>query len=117
IRREHPALTRGGPARFHAVDEEHLIAYSRSTPEGDDQIVVVVDLDPHHDHAGWIELPLAELGLPEHEPYQMDDLLGGARYLWQGARNWVSLDPASVPAHIFCVRRRVHSERDFDYYA
>jgi starch synthase (maltosyl-transferring) len=46
----------------------------------------------------------------------MHDLLTGARYLWNGRRNFVSLDPARVPAHVFRVRRRVHTERDFDYF-
>ena len=45
-----------------------------------------------------------------------DDLLGGARYLWHGRRNYVALDPASAPAHIFRVRRRIRTERDFDYF-
>jgi starch synthase (maltosyl-transferring) len=117
IRREHPALTRGGPVRFHPISDESLIAYSRAEPGEGDAVLVVVNLDPHHAHAGWVELPLRELGLDAARPYQMDDLLGGARFLWHGSRNFVSLDPASVPAHVFCVRRLVHSERDFDYFA
>jgi starch synthase (maltosyl-transferring) len=117
IRREHPALTRGGAPRFHPISDESLIAYSRAEPGEGDAVLVVVNLDPHHAHAGWVELPLRELGLDAARPYQMDDLLGGARFLWHGSRNFVSLDPASVPAHVFCVRRLVHSERDFDYFA
>ena len=46
----------------------------------------------------------------------MHDLLGGARYEWHGARNYVELDPFVVPAHIFRVRRRVRTEHDFDYF-
>jgi starch synthase (maltosyl-transferring) len=46
----------------------------------------------------------------------MDDVLSGARFLWRGARNFVSLDPQHSPAHIFRVRRRVRTERDFDYF-
>ena len=46
----------------------------------------------------------------------MHDLLGGARFLWSGGRNYVELDPASVPAHVFRLRRRLRTERDFDYY-
>jgi starch synthase (maltosyl-transferring) len=75
-----------------------------------------VNLDPHHVHGGWVELPLDALGLPHDEPYQVHDLLGGGRYLWHGPRNFVQLDPASAPAQIFVIRRRVRSERDFDYF-
>jgi starch synthase (maltosyl-transferring) len=46
----------------------------------------------------------------------MHDLLTGARHLWQASRNFVRLDPARSPAHIFRLRRRVHREQDFDYF-
>jgi starch synthase (maltosyl-transferring) len=46
----------------------------------------------------------------------MHDLLGGATFLWHGSRNYVALDPAQSPAHVFRVRRRLRTERDFDYY-
>lgn len=46
----------------------------------------------------------------------MHDVLSGARFLWHGARNYVRLDPASTPGHVFRLRRRVRSERDFEYF-
>ncbi len=116
IRRGSPALTSGGPGSFYSIDNEDLIAYGRATADGAETVVVVVNLNPYHEQAGWVELPIEELGLDAVQPYQMDDLLGGARYLWHGNRNYVSLDPASAPAHIFRVRRRIRSERDFDYF-
>jgi starch synthase (maltosyl-transferring) len=45
------------------------------------------------------------------------DLITDARYLWQGARNYVSLDPQRVPAHVLRLRRRLRREQDFDYFA
>jgi starch synthase (maltosyl-transferring) len=33
-------------------------------------------------------------------------VLTDARYTWHGARNYVRLDPAVMPAHLFVVRRR-----------
>jgi starch synthase (maltosyl-transferring) len=77
---------------------------------------VVVNLDPYHTQSGWVELPLEEFGLEAGHPYQMHDLLSDARYLWHGTRNYVELVPQEVPAHIFRLRKRVRSERDFDYY-
>ena len=47
----------------------------------------------------------------------MEDLLTGGRYLWFGARNYVSLDPDVVPAHVFRIQRRPRTERDFEYFA
>ena len=49
--------------------------------------------------------------------YQVHDLIGGGRYVWHGAHNFVELNPHVLPAHIFRVRRHVRSEHDFDYFA
>ncbi len=84
--------------------------------DGTDTILTVVNLDPHHRHSGWLELPLEEFQLEARRTYQMHDLLTDDRYLWQGPRNYVELDPAKVPAHVFRLRRHVRTERDFDYF-
>ena len=39
-----------------------------------------------------------------------------ARYLWQGPRGYLRLDPKILPAQVFQILRRTRSERDFDYY-
>jgi starch synthase (maltosyl-transferring) len=78
---------------------------------------MVVNLDPHHAQAGWVELPLADFGLDPHEPFQVHDLLGDERYTWTGAWNFVHLDPGVLPAHIFEIKRRARTERDFEYFA
>jgi starch synthase (maltosyl-transferring) len=116
IRRENAAFRHDCRLRFLPVDDEQLLAYAKSTPDLSNVIVVVVNLDPHHPHAGHLELPLAEFGIDATEAYQMDDLLGGAHYFWHGPRGYVALDPHTLPAHVFRVRRRIRTERDFDYY-
>jgi starch synthase (maltosyl-transferring) len=117
IRRENPALQSDRGLRFLSTDNDQLICYAKLDEARDNAIVTVVNLDPKNTHAGWVELDLAALGIDAQHPYQMHDLLTGARYLWEGARNFVQLDPARVPAHVFRVRRRVHREQDFDYFA
>ena len=57
------------------------------------------------------------LGIPAAASFQVHDLVSAARYLWSGPRNYVELDPAGMPAHVFVVRHRVRSEADFDYFA
>jgi starch synthase (maltosyl-transferring) len=79
-------------------------------------VLVIANVDPHHAQTGWASLDLAALGLEADAPYQVDDLLSGARFLWRGARNYVALDPAGTLAHVFRIRRRVRTERDFDYF-
>ena len=114
IRRENPALQSDWSLSFHAIDNPMMLCYSKTA--GDDTLVMVANLDPHHVQAGWIDLPLAELGVPEDKPYQAHDLLSGAYFLWQGSRNFVSLDPQASPVHILRLRRRLRSEHDFDYF-
>jgi starch synthase (maltosyl-transferring) len=116
IRRENPALQRNQNLRFHAVSNDQLICYSKHTEDHSNVILVVVNLDPHHTQSGWVELSTESLGLPLDGQYQVHDLLGDGRYLWHGQRNFVELNPNIVPAHIFRLRRRVRSERDFEYY-
>ncbi|MFB0520066.1 MAG: alpha-1,4-glucan--maltose-1-phosphate maltosyltransferase [Desulfatiglandales bacterium] len=116
IRRENKALQNDWSLRFHPLDNDQLICYSKHVEDLSNIILVVVTLDPHHTHAGWVELPLSDLGLDPQRPYQVHDLLSDARYLWQGPRNYVELNPHIVPAQVFRVRRRVLTERDFDYY-
>ena len=114
IRRDNAALQSDWNLSFHAIDNPLMLCYSKTA--GDEVLVMVANLDPHNVQAGWIELPMEELGLPEDAPYQAHDLLSGAHFLWQGERNFVRLDPQASPMHILRLRRRLRSERDFDYF-
>jgi len=116
IRRDNPALRHDARLRFCAVDNDQLIAYTKTTPDLTNILLIVVNLDPHHAHSGWVEVPLEQLGLDPAQPYQVHELLGDARYLWHGPRNFVAIDPQAAPAHILRVRHRVRTERDFDYF-
>lgn len=116
IRRDNPALQQDWNLTFHDVDNDEIICFSKAGDDMSNVVLVVVNLDAYHVQSGWVELPLEALGLDTRHPYQMHDLLSGARFLWHGPRNYVQLDPASVPAHIFRLRRKVRSERDFEYF-
>jgi starch synthase (maltosyl-transferring) len=116
IRRENPALRSDWGLRFFGTDNAQLLCYAKVDPASGNAIVTVVNLDPHHVQEGFVELDLAALGVEAGAQYQVHDLLTGARYLWQGARNFVRLDPKRVPAHVFRVLTRVHREQDFDYF-
>ncbi len=116
IRRENPALHKDGSLHFHEVDNPMMLCYSKATDDLSSVILVVVNVDFRHTQSGWLDLDLERLGLDEEHSYQAHDLLGGGRYLWQGRRNFVQLDPQEQPAHVLRLRRRVRTERDFDYY-
>jgi starch synthase (maltosyl-transferring) len=118
IRRENPALHHDRNLRFYPVDNDRILFYGKATPDLANLILVVVNLDPHHVQSGWVRVPADELGLAAGPggSFQVHDLIGDARYLWHDAPNFVQLDPAVSPAQIFRVRRKVKTERDFDYY-
>jgi starch synthase (maltosyl-transferring) len=118
IRRENPALQQDRTLCFHSIENEALIAYSKSDEATGNVVVTVVCLDPVYAQHGTLELPLEDLGIDAGAPFEMHDLLTGARYLWQGPRNYVGLNPQVVPAHIFRVSRRGQrrDERDFEYF-
>jgi len=101
IRRSSPALQVNSGLNFHPVDNEKLIAYSKVTEDRDDMLLVVVNLDPHNMQSGWVSVAVQDLHLGTQESYQVHDLLTDARYIWHGSRNYVQLNPAVLPAHIF----------------
>ena len=117
VRREYSVLQSNENLQFHHVDNDQLICYSKSSADRSEIILVVVNLDPHQKQMGFVHLPLYDLKLEEGQPYQVHDLLSDSRYRWVGHRNFVELRPEVVPAHIFKIRRRVRTERDFEHYA
>ena len=114
IRRDNPALQQNLTLRFHETSNDDILCYSKSA--GSDVVLTIVNVDPHNTQAGYVDLDLAALNLDANQPFQVHELLSGARYTWHGARNYVQLNPHVVPAHIFRIRRKVRSERDFEYF-
>lgn len=105
IRRQNPALQRTGNIRFCEVDNPELLAYSKSTEDCTNIIVVVVNLSLSFTHSGWVHVPIGEWGIDPSVSYGVEDLLNGEKYVWQGEHNYVELNPHVMPAHIFRVSR------------
>jgi starch synthase (maltosyl-transferring) len=104
IRRASPALQKNTGLKFHPVDNLQMIAYSKVCEDPKDMILAVVNLDAHNRQAGWVNLGLDAFRLGSEESFQVHDLLTDARYVWHGSRNFVDLNPAVLPAHIFRVQ-------------
>ena len=103
LRRDNPALHLYDNLRFYPSDNEQLLVYAKSTPDGANIILCVVNLDPFWSQAGWLRVPLDEWGIGADQPYVMHDLLTDDHFTWRGTSNWVRLDPNVQPAHIFRV--------------
>jgi starch synthase (maltosyl-transferring) len=104
IRRENHALQSNTSLHFHAVDNAQLICYSKATPDFENTILVLVNLDSFNVQTGWTTLDLEKLGCAPGESFLVDDLLNPAQYVWRD-RNYVALRPGIQPAHIFRVSR------------
>ena len=104
IRRENPALQSNERLRFHRVDNDQLIAYSKVSEDSSNRILVIVNLDPRNTQSGFVEVPMEQFGLAPDASFEVEDLLTGARYAWRGSRNYVALNPGNMPAHILRVR-------------
>ncbi len=115
-RRDNPALQSDAGLRFLPIDNDQLIAYAKVSADRANVVVCVVNLDPHHTQSGWIEIDPDTFGLEPRKTYQMHDLVSGAHFLWNGARNYVSLDPQRTPVHVMQLRARMLRENDFDYF-
>jgi len=116
VRRENPALQSDAGLRFLRIDNEQMLAYAKMTPDLSNIVVCVVNLDPHHAQSGWLELDADLMGMAPQQACQMHDLVSGARFLWHGDRNFVSLDPQRSPVHVMRLRRHLRRESDFDYF-
>jgi starch synthase (maltosyl-transferring) len=116
IRRDEPALQRNDTIAFHRTDNEQLLCFSKRDPATDTAVLVVVNMDVHHRHSGWLDLDLAALGVGTAERFQVHDEVSEARYHWTGPRNYVELDPDVMPAHVFRVRKHLRTEHDFEYF-
>ena len=117
IRRDNRALQMNRGLRFVNVDNEHLIAYSKVDEDGGNLLLMVVNLDPYHTQAGFVDVPIHRWGIVPDEQYQVHDLIADARYSWRNWKNYVELNPFVQPAHIFRVQHHIRDERDFDQWS
>ena len=104
IRRDNPALQLYGNLTFHPSENEQILFYRRSAPGN--ELLVAVNVDPHHGQETMVHVPLDALRIGYDETYLVEDLLTGARYPWRGSRNFVRLDPAiGQGGHVLRVSR------------
>lgn len=102
IRREHPALQQLRTLRFHRVDNEALLAYSKTDPASGDTVICVVTLEPFITVSGMVWLDLPALGMDWQDRFDAHDEISGETYAWDQA-NYVQLQPWRAVAHILTV--------------
>jgi starch synthase (maltosyl-transferring) len=116
IRNKNPALQNDWSLKFHFTDNEQLLCYSKESDDRANLLLMVINLDPGYTQAGFVSLPLLELEIPLDRSYEAEDLLSGERYLWQGPRNYVELNPSQRSGHILRIHRRLKVETVSEYF-
>lgn len=110
IRNANPALQTHLGVRFHYSSNEQILYFSKSTKGtdadlfGDNVILVAINLDPFAAHDATIDLPLWQLGLPDHASVELEDLVNENRFTWQGRQQQIHLDPQQMPFAIWRLR-------------
>ena len=99
-RQQHPALQRTANIRFCGVNSDEIMAYVKCTADRTDRILSVVNMNPHEQRQGLVQLDLDDLQLPHDQPFLVHDLLTDERYVWRGSVNFVALDPGNWPVHL-----------------
>ena len=106
IRRAHPALQQLRNLTVHPSDDESILVFSKraSTAQHEDLLIIIVNVDPHAARDTTVYLNMPALGMGWEDTFTVHDELTGQAWRW-GQSNYVRLDPAHEPAHIFAVRR------------
>ena len=99
IRRVHPALCQLRTIRFHHVDTDAILAYSKFDPVTGDTVLVVVTLNPFAAEQGTVWLDMGALGMHPYDRFWVRDEITGEDYQW-GQSNYVRLEPARAVAHV-----------------
>ena len=105
IRRAHPALQQLRNITFHHVDNDAIIAYSKTDPATGDTVLVVCTLDPRDRQFGTTSLDMPALGLGWDDRVAVHDEVTGETYDW-GQFNYVDLQPWHHVAHVLRLERR-----------
>jgi len=105
IRFENTALQQTNNLGFFPSENTSILCYRKWNADLSSQILVIITTDFRSAQAGWIDVPTGDLGLPPNSPYQVEDLLTGEVFTWNGARNFISLDPSQRVAHILRIKR------------
>ncbi|HPK87166.1 MAG TPA: alpha-amylase family glycosyl hydrolase, partial [Atribacterota bacterium] len=116
IREENSEFQRVDNIRFLPVENNQLLYFAKFNEQGNDAILVVINIDPHYTQSGWVKIPLEELGIKPDQSFLAHDLLGGGQYIWQGEYNYVELNPQILPAHIIRIKKHLKTENQFDYF-
>jgi len=110
IRHLHPALSQLRTIKFHPIDNDALLAYSKFDPVTGDCVLVVVTLNAFGPEEATVWLDMGALGMDAYDRFWVRDEVTGDEYQW-GQTNYVRIDPARSVAHILNMPQIPHEKR------
>ena len=105
IRRNNKALQGTNNIEFCETQNDQLLAYYKWDDSESNRLLMVVNLDKDHPQSGLVRLPLERLGGAHGDKFVMLDLMTGNQYVWESEWNFVLLDPAHYPFHLFRIEK------------
>ena len=104
IRNEHPALQQTNNIQFCDIHNEQLMAFYKYDDNREDELLIIISLDPYYSQQGHVQIPAQDLGWHDGKSVEVHDLITGNSYIWNQEWNFVELHP-SLPFHIFKIRK------------
>jgi starch synthase (maltosyl-transferring) len=100
-RQENEALQSTWNIQFCNIADPNLVAYIKATPDLTNIMLVVVNIDPHNKHAGFVQIPRERLKISGAMNLKLHDLMTDEHYTWTQEWNYVEIDPYKMPFHLF----------------
>lgn len=100
IRKQQPALQQTNNIEFCELHHDALMAYYKWDQDRNNELLIVVSLDPYYKQSGHLRLPYEKMNLAPGSQVVVKDLITDSTYTWNQEWNYVELHPA-LPVHIF----------------
>jgi starch synthase (maltosyl-transferring) len=104
IRRDNPALHDWRNIRFYNAWNDNILVYGKMTPNKDNFLLFAVNLDQDNAQGCAFEAPLWEFNLPDNGRLEVEELLTGSRFIWDGKIQHIWLDPAGSPCAVWRIK-------------
>jgi starch synthase (maltosyl-transferring) len=83
---------------------DNILFFEKASRARDNVLLIAINLDPHNFQQSDVELPLWKWSLGDGGALDVEDLVGGHRFRWNGKRQTISLNPQILPFAIWRVR-------------
>lgn len=101
IRAENPALQDFRGTQFLNTSSDSVLAFLRATPNRDNVVMALVNLDPENAQTSTYEVPLWEFGIDDSGTVAVEDLLLGHNFTLAGKLQSITLDPTDQPVRVW----------------